>query len=262
MSYATNPIDGLRVYFEDGGGVGAPVVFYTGFLDPLEVAQASGIAVGLRDEFRLIFADHRGHGRSDKPHEPEAYSLSSRVADHTTVLDKLGIDRSHVIGVSWGARLGFAIGEHAPDRVRSLVLCGNQPYEWDLTTPVAKAVAAAVEASTTKGMQGLVEVFEAGLGVRFPEPARTLELQNDPQAIYAAWRSVYAEGAIADHLSMWQVPCLIYAGTADEMHDAARRAAEEIPGAKFLSLAGHTHISAEGEVEQVLDAVRRLLRSH
>ncbi len=261
MPHATNATDGLRTYFEDWGGSGATAVFYTGFFDPLEVAQASGLALGLRDEFRLVFADHRGHGRSDKPHEPEAYALPTRVADHVAVLDELGVDRAHVIGFSWGARLGFAIGEHAPDRVRSLVLCGNQPYEWDLTTPIAHAVAAGVDASTTAGMEGFLDVFESGLGVRLPEPARTLELQNDPEAIRAAWTSVLAEVSIADDLSTWQLPCLIYAGTADEMHADARRAAQEIPGAVFLSLPEHTHISAEGEVEEVLGAVRQLLRS-
>lgn len=46
------------------------------------------------------------------------------------------------------------------------------------------------------------------------------------------------------------------------MHDAARRAADEIPNATFLSLPGHTHVSAEGEVDQVLDAIRGFLRSH
>lgn len=261
MPFATNPRDGLRVYFEDWGGDGAPVVFYPGFLDPLQVAQASGLARGLRDEFRLIFADHRGHGRSDKPHEPEMYALATRVADHTAMLDELGIDRAHVIGVSWGARLGFAIGEYTPERVRSLVLCGNQPYEWDLSSPVAQAVAAGVDASTSSGMEGFIEAFEAGLGERFPEPARTFELRNDARAMEAAWRSVLAEVAISEDLSTWQVPCLIYAGTADEMHDAARRAADEIPNATFLSLPGHTHVSAEGEVDQVLDAIRSLFRT-
>lgn len=261
MPYATNPIDGLRIYFEDWEGVGAPVVFYTGFLDPLEVAQASGLALGLRDEFRLIFADHRGHGRSDKPHTPADYTLPTRVADHTAVLDELDIGRAHVLGVSWGARLGFAIGEYAPSRVRSLVLCGNQPYEWDLSTPMAQAVESGAYALTTSGMEGFIGAFEAGLGVRFPAATRALELQNDPRAVKAAWRSVASEGTIGDNLSAWQVPCLIYAGAADEMHDAARRAADAIPNARFLSLPEHTHVTAEGEVELVLDAIRELLRA-
>ena len=262
MPYATNPLDDLPIYFEDWGGDGAPLVSYTGFLDPIEVGQASGLSQALRDEFRLIFADHRGHGRSGAPHEPAAYALATRVADHTAVLDHLGLDRTHVLGVSWGARLGFAIGTQAPERVRSMVLCGNQPYEWDLSTPLARAVAAGVEASTRAGMHGLVETFEAGVGVRFPEPARTLELQNDPTAIRAAWVSVAAEGSITEHLSEWTVPCLIYVGEEDEMHDGARRAAAEIPTATFLSMPGHTHISSEHEVEQVIGPIRELLRAN
>lgn len=55
---------------------------------------------------------------------------------------------------------------------------------------------------------------------------------------------------------------LIYVGEADEMQDAARRAAEDIPTATFLFLPGHTHLSWEGELEQVLDPIRRLLRAH
>ena len=57
MPYATNPVDGVRTYFEDSGGVGSPVLFYTGFADPLEVAKSSVLAQALSGEFRLIFAD-------------------------------------------------------------------------------------------------------------------------------------------------------------------------------------------------------------
>jgi pimeloyl-ACP methyl ester carboxylesterase len=164
MPYATNPVDGLRTYFEDAQGAGPPVLFYTGFADPLEVAKGSRLAQALSGEFRLIFADHRGQGGSDKPRDVAAYALSTRVADALAVLDALGIERSHFLGSSWGARLGFALGEHAPERMLSLVLCGNQPYAWDLESPVAKAVAAAVAASGRDGMRGFVQTFESALG--------------------------------------------------------------------------------------------------
>ena len=93
-----------------------PVLFYTGFADPLEVAKESRLARALSGEFRLIFADHRGQGGSDKPREPRAYALPTRVADAVAVLDALGIERAHLLGSSWGARLGFALGEYAPER--------------------------------------------------------------------------------------------------------------------------------------------------
>jgi pimeloyl-ACP methyl ester carboxylesterase len=151
MPYATNPVDRVRTYFEDSGGSAPAVLFYTGFADPLEVAKASGLARALTDEFRLIFADHRGQGRSDKPTDIDAYALATRAADAVAVLDALNIDRAHFLGSSWGARLGFALGKYAPERLLSVVLCGNQPYEWNLSSPTAQAVAAAVEAPGETG---------------------------------------------------------------------------------------------------------------
>jgi pimeloyl-ACP methyl ester carboxylesterase len=87
MPYSTNPVDGVRSYFEDSGGADPPVLFYAGFADPLEVAKSSRLAGALGAEFRLIFADHRGQGGSDKPREASAYALARRVADAVAVLE-------------------------------------------------------------------------------------------------------------------------------------------------------------------------------
>ena len=263
MPLATNPVDGVRTSFEDSGGAGPGVLFYTGFADPLEVAKSSGLARALSGEFRLIFADHRGQGGSDKPRDPSAYALDTRVGDAIAVLDALGIERAHFLGSSWGARLGFALGEHAPERLLSLVLCGNQPYEWDLESVTAEAVASAIAASITEGMRGFVEAFESALGYRLPEPERTWTLEkNDPAALEAAWRSAQVEGPVSRDLRAWRVPCLICAGEADEMHDDARRAADEIPDARFVSLVGHSHISAFYEADDLLlPHILELLRS-
>jgi pimeloyl-ACP methyl ester carboxylesterase len=260
MPYATNPIDHVRTFFDDSGGDGHPVLIYPGFTDPLEYAKASPLAQALQEDFRLIFADHRGQGRSDKPHDVASYALTTRVADAVAVLDALGIPRAHYIGFSLGARLGFAIGEHAPERLLSLVLCGNQPYEWP-DGPMLRAVSAAVAAGRDRGMVALVETWESAIGERFPEPGRTWMLENDPLALDAMLRSSLAEGPISEDLAKWKVPCLIYAGAEDEMHDNAARAGEEIPGAVFVSLPGHTHFSAERVADELLPHVVELFRS-
>jgi pimeloyl-ACP methyl ester carboxylesterase len=261
MPYATNPIDGVRTFFEDRGGSGPPVLVYPGFTDPLEYAKTSPLAQALEEDFRLIFADHRGQGRSEKPHAVRSYALTTRVRDPTAILDTLGVERAHYLGFSWGARLGFAIGEHAPERVLSLVLCGNQPYAWPTEGPMLKAVSDAVAAGKERGMLALVETWESSIGERFPEPGRTWILDNDPLALDAEFRSAFLEGPISQDLSKWSVPCLIYAGEGDEMHENAARAAAEIPGAVFVSLPGHTHFSAERVADQLIPEVLELLRS-
>jgi pimeloyl-ACP methyl ester carboxylesterase len=261
MPYATNPIDGVRTCFEDAGGSGAPVLVYPGFTDPLEYAKTSPLAQALQGEFRLIFADHRGQGRSDKPHDIRSYALTTRVADATAILDALGIERAHYLGFSWGARLGFAIAEHAPERVLSMVLCGNQPYGWPTEGPTLRIVSEAVAAGTERGMVAMVESWESSIGERFPEPARTWMLENDPHALAAEFRSAFLEGPISRDLTSWTTPCLIYTGEEDEFHAAAERAAAEIPRAMFVSLSGHTHFSAERVADQLLPRVLELFRS-
>ena len=262
MPYATNPIDGIRTYFEDTGGDRPPVIVYAGFSDAIPYARGIPVVQGLAEEFRLIFADHRGQGRSDKPHDVDAYALPTRVADVVAILDALGIERAHYFGSSWGARLGFAVGEHAPGRVRSLVLYGNQPYEWP-RGPMLQAVADAVVAGKARGIEAFVEAWEAGIGdgFRFPEPGRSLILDNDPLALEAEFLSTSFEGDISKDLSHWHVPCFIYVGVEDEMAPGAARAAQEIPGAEFLSLDAETHFSAERVAKVVLPRIREFLRA-
>jgi pimeloyl-ACP methyl ester carboxylesterase len=259
VPYATNPLDGVRTHFEDSTGDGPAVVFMPGFMEPLEAARSSGLARALSREFRLVYVDHRGHGRSDKPYDVEAYAPATRCGDVVAVLDSCGIDRAHFIGISWGARLGFAMGEHARERLRSLTLCGNQPYAWDIDSPLVQATLRAVAAGRTGGIAAIVDTFEAELEYRHPEPMRTWVLENDPVALDAALHSVLEEGEISRDLSAWTVPCLIYVGEDDPMHDDAERAAAEIPSARFLSLPGHTHLSAPDEVDTLLPHVLELL---
>ena len=70
MLYVKNSLDGTRVYYEDDGDKGSPVILYGGILDPVDLVRVSDIANALQalpDEFRLIFADHRGLGRHLQP---------------------------------------------------------------------------------------------------------------------------------------------------------------------------------------------------
>ncbi len=153
MPYATNGQDRTRVYFEDAGGHGAPAVLHDGFADSVQDLCEWLLADALASEgFRVILADHRGHGRSDKPHDPAAYAMPLRVADAVAILDRLGIERAHFVGRSWGGRLCFGIGEHAPGRVRSLVIGGNQPYAWP-ESPISGTVGHALAAGAGTGEQ-------------------------------------------------------------------------------------------------------------
>jgi pimeloyl-ACP methyl ester carboxylesterase len=259
MPFAINPFDGLRSYYEDEGGDGAPVVLMYGLMDPVPAARALPIARRLEKHARVIYVDHRGHGLTDKPHDADAYALELRVADVVSVINALGLDRVHFLGISWGARLGFALGEHVPDRLMSLTLTGNQPYAWDPQWQTVRTLTAAMAAAREGGTRALLLWFEAYIGRELPRRERGWLLENDALALDAAWTSALSEGDVSSDLSKWSTPCLIAAGEADEFHDNAKRAAGEIPDATFLSLEGHDHISALYEVDRVLPHILKLL---
>ena len=265
MPYTKNSRDGTRIYFEDDGGKGNAVILYGGILDPVDLVRDSDIAKalqGLPDEFRLIFADHRGLGRSDKPHEEEAYYMPLRVADTVAILDYLRIERAHFIGTSYGGRLCFGIGEHAPERVLSLVIGGQQPYAMDPNGPIARAVKEGTKATKIKGIEAFVESLEKGSKMRLPDDKRARYLQNDPAAVIAASEAMLNEGAVVTRLGEWEFPCLIFVGTGDaDFYNLARRAADEIPNAEFLVLEGVGHLGAHLQHDKVVPAVLRTLRA-
>jgi len=264
MPYAQNATDRSRVYYEDDGGHGAPVVMLGGFLDPIDLVRDAPIAKALErlsQEFRLVFVDHRGHGRSDAPHDASAYAMSLRVADVTAVLDALQVGRAHHVGISWGGRLVFGIQQHAPDRARSLVIIGQQPYAIDPDGPLARVVGQALAATREQGIEALVEAFEAIAG-RYPDPVRAAYLAADAAAMRAAWSSAIAEGPVGENLGAWNVPCLICVAADDrDFFDQARRAAGEIPNAEFVSIEGQDHLGMDtARIDPVLPAVLRTWR--
>jgi 3-oxoadipate enol-lactonase len=75
----------------------------------------------LEADFRLLRYDTRGHGGSEAP--DEAYTLESLADDVIGMLDALGIQRAHFVGISMGGMIGQHLGLAYPDRLLSLVLC-------------------------------------------------------------------------------------------------------------------------------------------
>lgn len=265
MPYAHNPVDDIRIYFEDDGGEGTPVVFHGGFGEPIDLVRDSPLARAVpADEFRHIYVDHRGHGHSEKPHDPDDYSITVRAGDAVAVLDELEIGRSHFVGMSWGGRLGFGIGEHVPDRLLSLVIGGQQPYAWP-GSPLVRVVSDGLAASRDgASMLPLLHAFEEFWRITFPEERKPSLLDNDPAALHAAWQAALNEGPISGDLRSWKVPCLIVIGEGDvDFLEQAQRAAEEIPDAVFMSMVESDHYRAHThQAGEVVEAVLGILREN
>jgi pimeloyl-ACP methyl ester carboxylesterase len=266
VPYAANPHDGTRVYFEDGAGPGTPVVLYGGILDTVDLVRRSPIARALSElpqEFRLVYADHRGLGHSDKADAVEAYAMRLQAADAIAVLDELDLERAHFVGASYGGRLCFGIGEHAPSRVLSLVAGGQQPYAVDPAGPMARVIAGALDETRRKGATAFVEALEGYWDTSFPEPERTGYCAQDGNALAAMVEAMLTQGDISSDLTTWTVPCLAYLGAGDvDFVDQARRAAHEIPGMELVTLDDLDHYGTHFLSERVVPAVLTHLRAH
>lgn len=118
--------DGVRIRFIDvGPRDGEPVVLIHGFSDRIEPAwRKTGVVDALDDDYRVIALDCRGHGKSDKPHEPSQYG-TEMVEDVVRLLDHLKIERAHVLGYSMGAMITLKLVAIHPDRVISAVPAGS-----------------------------------------------------------------------------------------------------------------------------------------
>jgi len=204
----------------------------------------------------LILIDARAHGRSDKPHQPQAYRKALWPADVTVVLDDLGVDKAHFIGYSMGASIGFVIAKYAPQRFHSLILGGYHPYERDPDEPDPDQ-----EGGIERWRMG-VDVYVAALKPVYGQwwnPAMEAIIRaNDPEA-QIAQSTLRERVGIVDALPGLMVPCLIYAGENDDNHSNAKRASEIIPNATFVSLPGLDHVATFFRSDLVVPHVREFL---
>ncbi|WP_315784057.1 MULTISPECIES: alpha/beta hydrolase [unclassified Bradyrhizobium] len=120
MPHATAK-DGVRLYFEEAG-TGTPLLFLHEF-----AADHTNWEPQLRylaRRHRCIAYSARGYTPSDVPPSPDLYSYVHFTTDALAVLDHLGIDSAHFVGLSMGSYSSLQVALNAPDRIRSMVLAG------------------------------------------------------------------------------------------------------------------------------------------
>jgi pimeloyl-ACP methyl ester carboxylesterase len=120
-------VDGVTIAtYEFGEPDARPVLLVHGFASSglLNWRNSGWVRDLLRADYRVIAIDQRGHGESDKPHSPDAYTIDLLLADVEHVLDTFMLDEVDYVGYSLGARVGWRTAVHAPERIRRLVLGG------------------------------------------------------------------------------------------------------------------------------------------
>jgi pimeloyl-ACP methyl ester carboxylesterase len=123
--------DGVRIHWMEAGR-GVPVVLLHGYTSCCDASWfADGVAKELARDHRVIGIDARGHGRSEKPHDPAKYDGDRMPADVIEVLDHLGVKKAHFHGYSMGGGIVAQLMARHPDRFISASFGGSGVRETD-----------------------------------------------------------------------------------------------------------------------------------
>ncbi len=214
-------------------------------------------ASALRDRFRLLRYDHRGHGSSPVPSGP--YEIGDLGRDVLALLDRLGAEQFSFCGLSVGGLVGMWLASEAPERVERLVLCCTAarfapPEQWDerARTVRAQGVGAIADAVlerwfTPKFRASHPEVVEWGGSM----------LRNTPPEGYAGCCEAIRDAELGSRLGAISAPTLVIAGADDPAApvNQAELICDSIPDARLLAIEEAAHLANVEQPEEVTRAV-------
>ena len=198
----------------------------------------------------MIRFDNRGTGRSDRPEEP--YSLDVMADEAVAILDAVGRDRAHVLGVSMGGMIAQLVALRHPERVQRLVLIATHAGGATVTPPTPIAMAAFV-ADRSRPPADLVRdamtaITAPGFAARHPEAidalvANATALPTPPASFVRQMQAIMASDRSA-RLGEIGVPTLVIHGTDDPLvpYPNGELLARDIKGARLLTLPGCGHM--------------------
>ncbi|MET3859496.1 3-oxoadipate enol-lactonase [Dietzia sp. 2505] len=237
----------------------APVVVLLGSLGSDRSMWDSQVRDLARDH-TVVAVDHRGHGSSDVVAGP--CTIADLSGDVLALLDGMGVDRFHVVGLSLGGAVAQWLAVHEPTRVRSTALLCTAARFGEPTGWAERA--AAVREGGTGAVADAVVARWVTAGRAEQDPALVAGLR---EMILATSAEGYA--AACDALSVWDgradlgritCPTLVVAGDEDPSTppDVVRELADGIPGAEFVTLSPAAHVPTVEMPERVSE----VLRSH
>ena len=242
--------DGVRIYYEDEGR-GPALLLTHGYSATLRMWEPQVVA--LANRFRVIRWDMRGHGASDSPEDPSAYTHAATVADMAAVLDVAGVDRAAIGGLSLGGYLSLEFHLAYPQRVRALVLCDTGPgYKKEDARESWNRYA---ESFARKYDERGLEALGAGAELRSARHRSAAGLAHAARGIL-----VQRDARVIESLPAIRVPTLLVVGSEDKPFITGMRyMADKIPGSVHAVIDGAGHAPNLDKPAEFNDVLARFL---
>ena len=228
-----------RLEYTEYGSGESWVVLLHGQLMPRRMHQPLARALAA-EGLHVVTLDLLGHGRSDRPADPHAYSVTAFAEQVIALLDHLGAPQAVVGGTSLGANVSLEVADHAPQRVRGLIIempVLNNALETGILTFAPLMFAARFMPFTVNGVRLLTRPIPRGL-VPFWVGIALDTFDQRADSVAAVVHGMFF-GRVAPSSRERRAigaPALIVGHPADPIHPAADAAmlADEMPNATFV----------------------------
>src|SRR5881394_466286 len=239
--------DGVEIYYEVHGS-GPPLLLTHGYSSTS--AMWLGQIEALSKRHRLVLWDMRGHGQSDYPDDPKAYSEALTVADMAALLDEIGAESAIVGGLSLGGYMSLAFYRAYPERVRALLIIDTGPgFKKD----------DARDAWNKRAYETGDRFEREGLAVlQSLSRERSSVSHRDASGLARAARGMLAQrdARVIEQLPTIAVPSLVVVGADDTPFLAASDyMAAKIPGARKVVIPSAGHAANIDQPQLFNDAV-------
>jgi 3-oxoadipate enol-lactonase len=257
-------INGVAINYSLEGPEGAAVVMMshslmcTGAMWDAQMAALS--------DYRVLRVDTRGHGGSDAPDGP--YSLEGLAADFVGLMDHLGIDKVHYIGLSMGGMIGQVLGLDHGNRLFSLTVCDTM---CEIPAAASSMWQERIDLAEKRGMSAHVDgTIERWFSDDFcarradlVDPIRDL-IRNTPVAGFTGCCLAISKLDLTARLSAITTPTLVIVGKDDPGTpvSAAEQIQQNIPGAELVIIDDALHLSNIEQPEAFNQAVTDFLSRH
>ncbi len=232
----TTAASGLRIHYELAGTPeGPPIVLVHGYTANANTQwKIPGWVDFLAPRHRILLVDLRGHGKSEKPHEREKYSLALMAADVLAAMDAAAIPRADVMGYSMGSMVTMELLLEHGQRFDRAVL-GGMGAEF----PRSGADSCREEES------GPIPPNPISFG-RWTRTSLSFMRHYDFFALRALAKSVFEGSRPVDPARLHEIkqPVLSVVGTRDRFCAGTRLLAERIPDCRRITLSGRGHVAA------------------
>jgi pimeloyl-ACP methyl ester carboxylesterase len=259
-------------FFDSGGvkiryvveGKGEPVLLIHGFTANVEMNwKMPGVVKELAKDYQVIALDNRGHGKSEKPHDPKKYGLEM-AEDAVRLLDHLKIPKAHIVGYSMGAIITCKLLATHPDRFLTATLGGHAGIREGADTSFYDKMADSLDEGKGLGLL-IARLTPPGKPKPSDEEIKVINAfilsANDPKALAAVARG-FKELAISwEKLEANKVPTLALIGDQDPLKEGVDALKGRMANLKIVVVKDADHRSAPG-MHDFIQSLKEFLGEH